>query len=60
VNGEAVAQVMQTRLMSGVGGSAHDIGTDPQAAKGHLGAGESHLKLIDNLSWACGFLENRF
>jgi hypothetical protein len=23
-------------------------------------SGESHLKLIDNLSWACGFLENRF
>jgi hypothetical protein len=42
VNGEALAQVMQTRLMSGVGGSAHDIGADPQAAKGHLGVLPSH------------------
>ena len=25
-----------------------------------LGSGESHLKLVDNVSGPCGFLENRF
>ena len=42
MDGEGVTHVMQARLMPGIGGFAYNIGTDPQAAEGHLGILPGH------------------
>src|SRR5208282_3706403 len=42
MDGEGVPHIMQARLMSGIGTFAYDVGTDPQAAEGHLGVLRGH------------------
>src|SRR5215475_437230 len=42
VDGEGVSHVVQARLMSGTGGFAYHLGTDPQAAEGPLGVLPGH------------------
>src|SRR3954462_13651424 len=42
MDGESVPHIMQTRLMSGIGAFAYDVGLNPQAAEGHLGVLPGH------------------